>query len=243
MGVRVSAPTPGSTQAVGTAWVMSRHLLVAQAVAAALGSGRLAARAVAWDCDLFRQSEPGPGSDVVVILDDLDAPSVVEDVRPLVIASPAPVVVLTPRPPTHLWGGLLEAGVTEVIHGIDPLRDLEGLLVRIIGGEDLMGTGQRADLRLRWTTELAEQKELRERLARLSRREAHVLDLLAGGRRVAEIGAELGVSQSTVRSQVKSLRRKLGTDSQLGAVAILYRSRQGAWPPGPYVPRPRTTSD
>jgi len=55
----------------------------------------------------------------------------------------------------------------------------------------------------------------------LTPRERTVLQRLAGGHKAAVIAAENGVSLETVRSQIRSIRVKLGVSSQLEAVALL----------------------
>ncbi len=50
------------------------------------------------------------------------------------------------------------------------------------------------------------------------------------GRTVREIATERGVSEGTVRSQVKALLAKLEVQSQISAVALAYSA---GWTPGP----------
>jgi DNA-binding CsgD family transcriptional regulator len=54
--------------------------------------------------------------------------------------------------------------------------------------------------------------------ARLTRREAEVLRMLAGGRTYAQAAAQLGMSANTVGSHVKSAYRKLDVHSAAAAV-------------------------
>ncbi|WP_285588792.1 LuxR C-terminal-related transcriptional regulator [Actinomycetospora sp. NBRC 106378] len=67
---------------------------------------------------------------------------------------------------------------------------------------------------------LARERELSRRLARLSRREREVLELLAEGRRAAAVAERLVVSMPTVRTQIRSILTKLEVSSQLEAVAL-----------------------
>jgi DNA-binding CsgD family transcriptional regulator len=80
---------------------------------------------------------------------------------------------------------------------------------------------ERRELVREWVDWVARATDFQARLQSLSRRERTVLDLLAAGTRVSEVAAQLGVAEGTVRSQVKSLRRKLGVDSQIAAVAAV----------------------
>lgn len=222
---------------VGTAWVVSRHLLVSQAVASALQQQHESTFAVPWGEVRRRARQMGP-DDVVVVIDDLDASGAIHDIAVLVTALPVPVVVLTAHPATHVWGGLFDAGVSEVISSTSSLHALQDAVAKVSSGGTLMDVADREVLLDCWAQTQAEEEELIKRLSLLSPRERRVLELLANGQRVASIEEELGVSQSTVRSQVKSLRRKLGVDSQLGAVAVLHRM-QGAVERQHQLPLPR----
>ncbi len=82
------------------------------------------------------------------------------------------------------------------------------------------------------------QRKLAALVGTLSPRERLVLELLALGRRVPEIGRALELSESTVRSHVKSLRSKLGAETQLAAVAMFVRFKNSAML-RQLVPRPR----
>jgi DNA-binding NarL/FixJ family response regulator len=211
----------------GTAWVLSRHLLVAQSVASALDHQGEQARAIGWESVARHVPGMDRQADVAVVIDDLTTPGAMDDVADLVRLIPARVVVLTAHPATQVWGGLFEAGAHEVISSTGSLPTLADAVIRIAAGEVLTAGPDREVLRECWRRSVSEEEELIERLATLSPRERRVLDLLASGIPVSGIEQELGVSESTVRSQVKALRRKLGVDSQLGAVAVLRRIRTG----------------
>lgn len=66
-------------------------------------------------------------------------------------------------------------------------------------------------------------RDVAERLATLSRQERRVVDLVAEGRRVPTIAAELGLSQSTVRNHLSNVFRKLGVSSQAELATALTR--------------------
>lgn len=59
--------------------------------------------------------------------------------------------------------------------------------------------------------------------AALSRRELHVLQLLADGLDVSQVSIRLGLSVHTTRAYVKSVLRKFGVATQLQAVLIAIR--------------------
>ena len=58
-------------------------------------------------------------------------------------------------------------------------------------------------------------------VSQLTPRERAVLQRLARGQKAAAIAQDNGVSLETVRSQIRSIRVKLGVSSQLEAVALL----------------------
>jgi len=61
-------------------------------------------------------------------------------------------------------------------------------------------------------------------VSRLSPRETQILDLVAGGRTTKEIGAELGIAESTVNWHLANAFRKLGAPSRAAAVATALRA-------------------
>ena len=66
-------------------------------------------------------------------------------------------------------------------------------------------------------------REFRRRFAAMTRREAEVLGQLMAGKQVSEIARMRFVSESTVRTQVKSILAKLGVNSQLTAVGLAHK--------------------
>lgn len=216
--------------------VRSRHLLVAQAVGAALRRRDLAARAEPWERGV---PAPAVSGDVVLLIEELASRASLEEVRELVAQSTVPVVVQGARGSRTAWGGALAAGAAGVLPSTASLDTVEEALVHVRAGEPLMREAERQAMVGAWVAWQEEERELERRLATLSAREASVLGLLAEGHRVVDVAAELGVGESTVRSQVKSLRRKLGVDSQLAAVAVVRRVTGGPSDDPPPVPSQR----
>lgn len=233
------APTrPGTDVAVA---VRSRHLLVAQAVGAALLRRRVSARVLPW---VTRpQPQTDDFGDVVLALDELDSRAAVDSLCAFVRSSEIPVLVLAGRPEGAAWGGILDAGAAEVMPSATSLDEVERALRRVSASEPIMPAEARSALTSRWREWLTEQDLVEKRLASLSPRESSVLGMLAEGLTVVEIAARLGVTESTVRSHVKALRRKLRADSQLAAVATARRFAAGPdaglAAVGPEVPRQR----
>lgn len=207
-----------------TAWVVSPHLLVAQAVTAALTSAGADAEAHAWET-VVRDAGTG-GSHVgtrhvVAIFDDLDGPAVVDEITRLVEAGDVRVAVVTSAGAALLWGGLVEGGAVDVVTGATSVVEVAEVLDRFLAGERLMEPEARQALRVAWATALDRRRELLSLMRTLSPQQLRVLELLASGRRVTEVAELMGVADGTVRSHVKGLRAKLGAKTQLEAVAML----------------------
>jgi DNA-binding NarL/FixJ family response regulator len=143
-----------------------------------------------------------------------------------------PWVVMTEEPRGPSWGAVLEAGARAVVPSTISLADLVEMLWSVVRGESPIGEVERIGLLREWWSAKQSQDRLRLRMESLSPREQEVLSMLYEGITVRTIADRLGVSEATVRSQVKNLLRKLSVASQLAAVAAVreYRSddRPGA---------------
>ncbi len=221
--------------------VAARLQLIAQAVGAALRGRGVEAEPLPWDEAARRASHELETGDVLVLLDDLASGQDLEATCRLVSSTSARCVVLTRRPVGPAWGALVAAGVAMVLTPDGSLEEMDAVVSRVAAGEQVMEGDQRAELMSAWEEWRAEDRQLRARVARLSPRERQILALLSEGCSVVDIIDTLGVAETTVRSQIKSMRRKLGVDSALGAVGVLHRL---AWAGGrgPTIPRPRRPS-
>jgi DNA-binding NarL/FixJ family response regulator len=76
-----------------------------------------------------------------------------------------------------------------------------------------------------WRLVEDEERRLVARMESLTARELNVLSLLYDGKSVRGIAELAGVSEATVRSQVKAVLRKLEVNSQLAAVAAYRRAK------------------
>ena len=224
-------------------WVVSPHLLVAQAVSAALRSEGVAVQTAAWDevCGRSGPERRPPavsGGHVVVILDGLETRGAGAD-RPSGRGRPdagdGGHVQHRPRP-----GGvrLLVTEAVDVVtmaSSVDQLAELVGKFVR---GEPLTDPEERRQLRTAWSEALDRQRHAATRLETLSPQQMRVLELLATGRRVSEVGELIGVTSGTVRSHVKALRAKLGAQDPAGGGGDAPPgARAGPWGrPGPARP-------
>lgn len=134
------------------------------------------------------------------------------------------------------WGAGLEAGARDVLPMSIGLEALSEALAAVAHGSRVMPSEQRERVRGQWAASGIEQQGLLERLERLTPRELEVLQALAAGQAAVEIAVLGGVNIATVRSQVKSILRKLEVRSQLAAVAALQQAARPFRGVGPAVP-------
>jgi DNA-binding NarL/FixJ family response regulator len=132
------------------------------------------------------------------------------------------VLVLTGSVDEGLQGAALDAGAVAVLLKGDSLERLCQGIRDVAVGHSVMRPARR--------DELIEQGRRRHdaaaRLALLSAREREVLSALAEGRSAEAIADEQFVALGTIRSQIRSILRKLGVNSQLAAVA---EARRAGW--------------
>lgn len=227
--------------------IMCRLQLIAQAVAAALGGRGIEAEAVAWAAGAHRATHELTGSDVVVLFDDLEDRDSMAATMRLVAASPARFVVLTHRPEGAAWGGILASGAVAVMPSESTLVEVDRAVALVQHGGSPVDEMQRERLVGEWFRWLSEDDALRRRLATLSPREREVLELLANGHTVSDIVNDIRIAETTARSHIKSIRRKLEVGSQLAAVAALHRLGGGTQSaidrPGSLLPSPRRSRD
>lgn len=223
------------------AWVVSPHSLVAQAVAAALASSGATVEFHAWESLPGARPTRATGAavlHVLAIFDGVAPASTIEDINHLVSRGGVRVAVVTSAPDALGWGGLLHGTAVDIVTMTTSVAQLTEVVARFLAGEVLMDPERRRIHRAAWLEALDRRHHLVFVMRTLSPRQMRVLELLADGRRVAEVAEAMGVTDATVRSHVKSLRAKLGARTQLEAVAML-RHVQEVGGGSDLVPRPR----
>lgn len=238
----VEAEPMNSTAPAGVVLVLSRLLLMSQAVGAALRGRGLDVEAASWAEGVQRATTELGEHDVVLLFDDLEDRDAVLAAQALISQSSAQFLVLTHRAEGAAWGAVLASGAAGVMLTGSSLVDVNTALATVRAGGSPLGDVHRTRLMREWFRWLAEDNDLRVRLASLSPRERETLDLLAEGRRVSDIVVDLGVAETTVRSHIRSIRRKLHVRSQLAAVAVVHRmggSVRTMDGPRPVLPAPR----
>lgn len=160
-----------------------------------------------------------------IVLLDLDL-GVVGDVMRLVAAlagNGVSVVVVTGSTDRVRHGEALANGARAVVPKTSPFAEIVGMVDRIRNGLPAMSRADREALLRTYRAAAASQQELRQRFHLMTRREAEVLGRLMAGEQVTEIAKARFVSESTVRTQVKSILAKLQVSSQLTAVGLAHK--------------------
>jgi DNA-binding NarL/FixJ family response regulator len=203
------------------------HALLTQTMGAAL-------RAEGFDVE----SPPELSADAVlahadavrpdVVLLDLELGSGVSGVpviRPL-CEQGFEVVVVTGSGDRRVLGECLEAGASGIFLKSRPFAELVDAIMIAMGHGPVTPAAARQQLLRELREGRAADQATAEPFERLTPRERDVLQLLADGMSAEKIAAELFVSLSTVRSQVRAILMKLGVNSQLEAVAM---ARRAGW--------------
>lgn len=220
-------PERGGTPGLPRVLVVSDQALVADAVRTALVSHGLDAvggavpRGPQQQVQTLRMRQLEPG--VVLMLADLTRESRLEAARSLVEDLRLPTVVLTATYDEALWGAMLESGAATVLPVSSTLDEVVHTLRDLARGVVLLPLQRRREMIAAWDRLTQARFELAVRIGSLSPRELEVLRLLYRGESVQEIADGFGVAVATVRSQVRSILRKLGVSSQLAAVAAYAR--------------------
>jgi DNA-binding NarL/FixJ family response regulator len=162
----------------------------------------------------------GPPPAVGLVVTDLSTVEQVHSAAALVAALRVPWLVMAGVPRGAAWGGLYEQGVDLVVASDIGLDDICRLLLDLAAGrQPTTQRRKRRELIRAWRTFAAQRSELSARLQTLTDREEEILQHLHDGLAVRAIAERSEVTEATVRSQVRSILRKLDVKSQLSAVA------------------------
>ena len=124
------------------------------------------------------------------------------------VAAGTEVIVLSADERPEVRDAALAAGATDVLNKLLPLERLLAALDAIAGAEATPVGG----------------------IASLTRREQEVLGGLVAGRSAKDIAAQLGVALPTVRTQLRSVYRKLDVSNARAAIVVAVRSGWSAPP-------------
>jgi DNA-binding NarL/FixJ family response regulator len=160
-----------------------------------------------------------------VVLMDIRMPELdgLEATRRILSADAAPrVLILTTFDLDEYVYEALRAGASGFVLKDDPPEQLIAAIRTIAAGDALLSPSvtKRVVERFSRIPHVAPPKELDE----LSEREREVFRLVAHGLSNAEIGEELYISETTVKTHVTHILSKLGLRDRVQAVVLAYRS-------------------
>jgi DNA-binding NarL/FixJ family response regulator len=159
-----------------------------------------------------------------VILMDVRMPGVdgIEATRRIVAAgSAARILVLTTFDLDEYVYAAVRAGASGfLLKDVRP-GDLVEAIRLVANGSALLGPGVTRRLLERFADEDAS-GDAAEAVARLTEREREILRLLASGLSNAELARQLVVSETTVKTHVSNVLRKLGVRDRVQAVIVAY---------------------
>ena len=168
--------------------------------------------------ELTRELEPD------VILMDVRMPGLdgIEATRRIVAAgSPARILVLTTFDLDEYVYAAVRAGASGfLLKDVRP-GDLVEAIRLVANGNALLGPSVTRRLLERFGDEHGSAGAA-EAVARLTEREREILTLLASGLSNAELAQELVLSETTVKTHVSSVLRKLGVRDRVQAVIVAY---------------------
>jgi DNA-binding NarL/FixJ family response regulator len=141
-------------------------------------------------------------------------------------ATGAEVVMLTAETDQDILASCLEAGAGGWIGKHASLDEVEAALGDVSEGRPLIGCALRDRMIDELRTHRATKRTELSAFEQLTQREREVLALLIDGLAAEEIAETRYVALTTVRSQIRSVLRKLGVRSQLAAVA---RATRAGW--------------
>ncbi|MFC6694851.1 response regulator transcription factor [Nocardioides daphniae] len=166
-----------------------------------------------------RREVSAAGAQVGIVVAEIDDVAQWRGVMAVVETIPLRWILVTGSSNPPRWGGLIAAGCQGIVSMTDGLDTLAATVRTVARG----GQGLSPEVRERaleaWERLGPERRDLIKRIAALSPREWQVLGMLNEGQSITTIADSGGVSEGTVRSQVRAIRQKLNVKSQLAAVA------------------------
>lgn len=139
----------------------------------------------------------------------------------------AAVLIMTASDDPGLLGECLDAGAAGIFSKADPFETLVQVVRDAARGDAVIGVGVRERLLGEVRQRRQAEQSAHQPFTGLTDRERVVLVALVRGETAEQIAVDEYVTVATVRSQIKSVLRKLGVNSQLHAVAM---ARNADWP-------------
>ena len=211
--------------------VTSPHALVSEAVVAALHNRGFEPLLVRWPTSARETASApqrlrpsrrsvGPPPDVGLLLSDLSRLDQVDSAVTIVAGLPVPWLVMAGISRGPAWGAVYEGGARLVVPSVTGIVEIAELLNDLVrSGGSPRDRRESRELIRRWRAFAAQRIDLAARLKTLTDREGVILQQLHQGNAVRDIAERSEVTESTVRSQVKAILKKLDVNSQMAAVA------------------------
>jgi DNA-binding NarL/FixJ family response regulator len=169
----------------------------------------------------------------VVLMDirmpDLDGIAATRDV--LAVSPELKVIILTTFEQDDYIFGALRAGASGFLLKRTRPEDLISAIHTVAAGDSLLSPSVTRKVIDRMAEQPAPDASSGERLTELTPREREVLELVARGLSNGEIAEAFVIEESTVKTHVKRILRKLGVRDRVQAVIFAYES--GLTQPGP----------
>jgi two-component system, NarL family, nitrate/nitrite response regulator NarL len=205
--------------------VVDRHLMIAESLAFCLNLE-------GFQVDLAVPTPEGHLEgilplkwDVVILNIELETQDDISRFVPM-LSKHGPVLALIARTDRLPQAWCIQAGAVALADKEQPVERLIDLVHRIVNGESLLESREKETLLELGRRHSNEVLRRRAPFLDLTDREQVVLTHLLDGQAVRTIARESGVTESTIRSQIRSIFRKLGVNSQLRAVSL---ARQVGW--------------
>jgi DNA-binding NarL/FixJ family response regulator len=169
----------------------------------------------------------------VVLMDvrmpDLDGIAATRDV--LAVSPELKVIILTTFEQDDYIFGALRAGASGFLLKRTRPEDLIAAIHTVAAGDSLLSPSVTRKVIDRMAEQPAPDASSGQRLTELTPREREVLELVARGLSNGEIAEAFVIEESTVKTHVKRILRKLGVRDRVQAVIFAYES--GLTQPGP----------
>lgn len=206
----------------------AEHALVGQAVSAALTGRGAQVRTAEHGFPRPRASSAtGRRTEVGLYLYSGDLAPGLASVLDLLESRPLPWLVVAGDGPGALWGALFSTGAAAVLPSDASVDEVVEVLEGLAAGDRVADSATRRISVDRWRAVPVDRRDLLDRMRTLSPRELAVLRSLTEGLNARSIAAESSIAETTARTQVKAVLRKLGVGSRLGAVAAVHQLEGG----------------